>query len=66
MSQKRKNLAAWGGACAGGAPGSANVNLHKTFTDHLTLALADPGGTASACRHKGPDSFVLTYKFFET
>ena len=29
--------------------------------------VVDPGGGATgACPPKGPDSFVLTYKFFET
>ena len=28
---------------------------------HIITAVADPGGTP-----KGPDSFVLTYKYFET
>ena len=30
-----------------------------------TSALADPGGAASTRPSKGPDSFVLTYKFYE-
>ena len=29
-------------------------------------SVADPGGAASAHPPKGPDSFILTYKFFET
>ena len=29
-------------------------------------AVADPGGAAGARPPMGPDSFVLTYKFFET
>ena len=29
-------------------------------------ALADPGSAPSARPPKGPDSFVLTYKFYET
>ena len=32
----------------------------------LYKALADPGGATGACPPKGQDSFVLTYKFFET
>ena len=30
------------------------------------ISVADPGGAAGACPPTGPDSFVLTYKFFET
>ena len=28
-------------------------------------SVADPGGAASTHPPKGPDSFILTYKFFE-
>ena len=32
----------------------------------IDSALADPGGAPPARAPKGPDSFVLTYEFFET
>ena len=38
----------------------------ETIADMNADALADPGGTAGVYPYKGPDSFVLTYKFYET
>ena len=38
---------------------------HAVFFD-IPKTLADPGGAARRAPPKGPDSFVLTYKFFET
>ena len=37
-----------------------------TMTFLLYLALADLGGVPGARPPKGPDSFVSTYKIFET
>ena len=40
--------------------------LFKYIAFHHDITVADPGGTASMHPPTGPDSFILTYKFFET
>ena len=44
--------------------GANGWNLYLLPNQMETLALADSGGGAGTCPPKGPDSFVLTYKFF--
>ena len=40
--------------------------LPYTFSTFNSLTLTDLEGVPGACPPKGPDSFVLTYKMFET
>ena len=50
-------------------PSVKNSNLTYRHLDPgitCLIPLADPGGATSARPPKGPDSFVLTYKFYET
>ena len=39
--------------------------MMKKYANFELIPVADPGSAAGA-PPKGPDSFVLTYKFFET
>ena len=47
---------------------SVKNNFYSKRFQHIMLTVADPGGGVPPARAppKGPDSFVLTYKFFET
>ena len=43
-----------------------NSRTHSMLLKVESYALADLGGVPGARPPKGPDSFVLTYKIFET
>ena len=46
--------------------GGLSTESHSSVLFIFHFTMADPGGTAGMRPPKGPDSFLLTYKFFET